>query len=296
MPPGAHPSAVVVLFTRDLRLHDHPALTAALQSADRVVPLFVLDDTVLGAFGAPNRVAFLLESLVVLRDALRTRGSDVVLRRGDAVEQTLRVALAHGAERVHLSEDVSGFARARLERLTRAAAGERIEVRAVPRRHGRAAGRSLPRRRHRAVSRLHAVLEPLAHDASTVRPSRTGLCSSGRLERSRPDPRGLRARSRRPGAGPPARRRARGQVATDTLASGRARRLRRPARRSRRRRNVGALAVPPLRLPLGARGRRACVVGAWWRGLRPPALLARLPPPAARVRPGDLHARPTHAR
>jgi hypothetical protein len=48
---------VVVLFTRDLRVHDHPALAAAVDRAERVVPLFVLDDAVLGAFGAPNRVA-----------------------------------------------------------------------------------------------------------------------------------------------------------------------------------------------------------------------------------------------
>ena len=132
MPPDAHPSTVVVLFTRDLRLHDHPALTAAVETAHRVVPLFVLDDTILGTFGSPNRVAFLLESLVALRDSLRSRGSDLVLRRGDAVDQTLRVALACRAESVHVSEDVSGFAQARLERLTRAAAGERIEVRVFP--------------------------------------------------------------------------------------------------------------------------------------------------------------------
>ena len=33
----------VVLFTRDLRAHDHPALAAATRDCDRVVPLFVLD-------------------------------------------------------------------------------------------------------------------------------------------------------------------------------------------------------------------------------------------------------------
>jgi deoxyribodipyrimidine photolyase len=32
----------VVLFNRDLRVHDHPALTAAAR-AERTVPLFVLD-------------------------------------------------------------------------------------------------------------------------------------------------------------------------------------------------------------------------------------------------------------
>ncbi|MFD0175921.1 deoxyribodipyrimidine photo-lyase, partial [Streptomyces rochei] len=36
-------TVAVVLFTSDLRLHDHPPLHAALKAADEVVPLFVLD-------------------------------------------------------------------------------------------------------------------------------------------------------------------------------------------------------------------------------------------------------------
>jgi deoxyribodipyrimidine photo-lyase len=32
-----------VLFTRDLRVHDNPALTTATLESERVLPLFVLD-------------------------------------------------------------------------------------------------------------------------------------------------------------------------------------------------------------------------------------------------------------
>jgi len=132
MLPSAGPTTVVVLFTRDLRVHDQPALAAAVEGAERVVPLFVLDNAVLEAFGAPNRVAFLVEALRDLRGALRSRGSDLVLRRGDAVRETLDTARACGADRIHLSEDVSGFAQARLRRLTRSAAGERTPVHSFP--------------------------------------------------------------------------------------------------------------------------------------------------------------------
>src|SRR5262245_51246224 len=53
--------ATVVLFTRDLRVHDHPALVAACRAGAPVLPLFVLDDAILnGPFAAPNRVRFLL--------------------------------------------------------------------------------------------------------------------------------------------------------------------------------------------------------------------------------------------
>jgi len=78
-------STTVVLFTRDLRVHDNPALHAAVADAAEVVPLFVLDDRVLARFGAPNRVAFLLDALADLRHALVERGGGLVVRRGDAV-------------------------------------------------------------------------------------------------------------------------------------------------------------------------------------------------------------------
>ena len=36
----------VVLFTRDLRVHDNPALSTAARAAERVVPLFVHDPAI----------------------------------------------------------------------------------------------------------------------------------------------------------------------------------------------------------------------------------------------------------
>ena len=61
----------IMLFTRDLRLHDNPALDAAVGWAQTVVPLFVLEDRlVTGPLAAPNRVRFLLEALADLRSSL----------------------------------------------------------------------------------------------------------------------------------------------------------------------------------------------------------------------------------
>ena len=125
-------STAVVLFTRDLRLHDHPALDAAVEHATHVVPVFVLDDELLAGFGAPNRVAFLLEALADLRSSLTCRGSGLVVRRGDTVAQVLRVAVESGARSINLSEDVSSFARARQRRLSGAARERGILVQAFP--------------------------------------------------------------------------------------------------------------------------------------------------------------------
>jgi deoxyribodipyrimidine photo-lyase len=111
-------STAIVLFTRDLRVHDHPALAAACAEADEVVPLFVLDDDVLARrYASPNRVGFLLESLADLRSILRGLGGDLVVRRGGVGAQVRAIATEVGAGRLHLSADVSRYATAREARL-----------------------------------------------------------------------------------------------------------------------------------------------------------------------------------
>ena len=122
----------VVLLTRDLRVHDQPALHAAAERGERGLPLFVLDDRLLARFGAPNRVAFLLDALADLRRSLEERGAGLAIRRGDTVAETVRLALEHGAEAVHVSEDVSAFAQARERRLGSALAGARVALRTFP--------------------------------------------------------------------------------------------------------------------------------------------------------------------
>ncbi|MEU1458840.1 cryptochrome/photolyase family protein [Streptomyces avermitilis] len=121
----------VVLFTSDLRLHDHPPLRAALDGAREVVPLFVRDRAVDGAgFGAPNRLAFLADCLRDLDSGLRERGGRLVLRSGDVVDQVCKVAAESNADEVHLAAGVSAYAHRREQRLRSAleADGRRLHV------------------------------------------------------------------------------------------------------------------------------------------------------------------------
>ncbi len=123
----------VVLFTRDLRVQDHPALATAVREAERVVPLFVVDERILASgFATPNRAAFLADALAALDEALRERGGRLVVRRGDAVRETMALAQAVGAEAVHLSADVSGRAAERERGLARACREARVELRLHP--------------------------------------------------------------------------------------------------------------------------------------------------------------------
>ena len=117
-------SVAIVLFTRDLRVHDQCALTAATTEHEHVVPLFVLDEAMLRSVGTPNRVSFLLDSLRALRVSLRELGGDLVIRRGDVVTEGMRIASAIDAKTLFVGDDVSAYAQQRLRRLR-----EQLDVR-----------------------------------------------------------------------------------------------------------------------------------------------------------------------
>lgn len=121
----------VVLFTSDLRLHDHPPLRAALEPGHEVVPLFVRDPAVDRAgFAAPNRLAFLADCLADLDAGLRERGGRLVTRTGDTVAETMAVARQVEADEVHMAAGISRFAHERERRLRQAleADGRRLYV------------------------------------------------------------------------------------------------------------------------------------------------------------------------
>ncbi|WP_371496887.1 DNA photolyase family protein [Kitasatospora sp. NBC_00374] len=121
-------SVSIALFTQDLRLHDNPVLRAALAQSPEVVPLFVLDERIEAAgFAVPNRAAFLAACLADLDAGLAARGGRLVVRRGDAVAETVRLAGETGAAGVHLAAGVSAFAQRR-ERRLREALGGRLRV------------------------------------------------------------------------------------------------------------------------------------------------------------------------
>ncbi|MDG4821891.1 deoxyribodipyrimidine photo-lyase [Asanoa sp. WMMD1127] len=120
----------IVLFTRDLRVHDNPALASACATAEQVVPLFVFDPELAGR--SPNRDRFLHQSVTDLREILRSRGSDLVVRQGDPVAETVRLAGEVGAEGVAAAADVSNYARRRERRLTAEGERHRLSVRFFP--------------------------------------------------------------------------------------------------------------------------------------------------------------------
>jgi len=99
---------------RDLRLDDNQALDAALARADQVVPVFVLDPVLLSASDAgEKRVAFLFDGLRALDAGLRARGSRLVVRKGDPVDELADLLAETGADAVFAEGDVWPYARRR---------------------------------------------------------------------------------------------------------------------------------------------------------------------------------------
>jgi deoxyribodipyrimidine photo-lyase len=117
----------IVWFRRDLRLHDHPALRAALDADERVVAVFCFDDRLLhGRHASGSRTQFLIECLNELDSSLRERGSALVVRHGPPERELSELARKLAAKHLHFTGDVSPFARKRGDR-TRAAL-ERVGV------------------------------------------------------------------------------------------------------------------------------------------------------------------------
>ena len=100
-------STILVWFRNDLRLHDHEPLCRAIAQTSNILPLYCFDPRQFGetAFGFPKtgafRVQFLLESVADLRESLRQRGSDLVIRQGKPEAVILELVKAHGVEAVY---------------------------------------------------------------------------------------------------------------------------------------------------------------------------------------------------
>ncbi len=122
-PPSDHhgPVTSIVWFRRDLRLSDHPALSAAAE-AGPVVPVFCNDDRLRGPSG-DVRLAYLRATLAAL-DADLDGG--LVVRSGDPADSLAAVAEETGAETIWATDDFGPYGRAR-----DTAVGERLAERGL---------------------------------------------------------------------------------------------------------------------------------------------------------------------
>eukprot|EP00168_Porphyra_purpurea_P007394 TRINITY_DN192_c0_g1_i1.p1 TRINITY_DN192_c0_g1~~TRINITY_DN192_c0_g1_i1.p1 ORF type:complete len:340 (+),score=58.28 TRINITY_DN192_c0_g1_i1:283-1302(+) len=112
-PAGRKGGKVLVWFRSDLRVHDNPALTHALEEAGTVVPVYCFDPRQFGktSFGFEKtgryRAKFLIESVTGLRDSLRKLGSDLVVRSGRPEDTLPELCRRLGVSSVFYHQEVT---------------------------------------------------------------------------------------------------------------------------------------------------------------------------------------------
>lgn len=96
----------VIWFKRDLRVHDHAALMAAVASGAPILPLYIFEP---GYWALPEhsrrQFDFVRECLEELDSALKARGSALVVRTGNAVDVFSAIHRKHGIAAIHAHEE-----------------------------------------------------------------------------------------------------------------------------------------------------------------------------------------------
>ncbi len=99
----------IVWFRRDLRVGDHPALNAAIEGSDEIVPVFILDKAQIAEAGE-KLLAYMGQSLRALDESL---GNCLHIIEGDQVEVLKELIEMYGVSEVHISDEYERYGAAR---------------------------------------------------------------------------------------------------------------------------------------------------------------------------------------
>ena len=110
----------IMWFRRDLRISDHPALLAAIASAEKVIPLFILDKQQISEAGE-KLLAYMGQSLRSLDESL---GNRLHIIEGDQVEVLKELITLHDVKEVYISAEYERYGADRDARV--AAAGIKL--------------------------------------------------------------------------------------------------------------------------------------------------------------------------
>jgi len=95
----------IVWFRRDLRISDHPALVAAIENSDEIVPVFILDKAQIAEAGE-KLLAYMGQSLRALDESL---GNKLHIIEGDQVDVLNELIELYGVSEVHISAEYERY-------------------------------------------------------------------------------------------------------------------------------------------------------------------------------------------
>lgn len=100
---------------RDLRIHDHHALSMALKECDEVYIAFIFDDIILNKIKDKNdsRLSFIVESLKEIENQLITYNSSINIAYGDPIEEVPKLAAQLGITNLYYNRDYEPYAKTR---------------------------------------------------------------------------------------------------------------------------------------------------------------------------------------
>jgi deoxyribodipyrimidine photo-lyase len=103
----------IVWFKTDLRLNDNETLVRAIEQCERIIPVYVIDDSHFGKthFGTLKtgafRTQFLFESLENLDQQLRKKGSGLLVIKGRPEDEIPKLAAHYQAQKVFVKKEVA---------------------------------------------------------------------------------------------------------------------------------------------------------------------------------------------
>jgi deoxyribodipyrimidine photo-lyase len=95
----------IVWFRRDLRIGDHPALIAAMEGTDEIVPVFILDKQQIQEAGS-KLLAYMSNSLRALDESL---GNRLHIIEGDQIEVLRELIALYDVKEVHISTEYERY-------------------------------------------------------------------------------------------------------------------------------------------------------------------------------------------
>ncbi len=98
-------------FRRDLRLEDNVALFNALNSSNKVVPLFIFDEEILDNLPKNDaRVSFIYQTLQQLDTDLKNAGSSLLIKKGNPLEVWKTITSEFDISAVYTNKDYEPYA------------------------------------------------------------------------------------------------------------------------------------------------------------------------------------------